>query len=166
VKPYAAYDPASDVVILALSENWFLARLLRNGIEPDGYQVTRRDMVRSLQTNKYLTFRKQNLVVQGAWPQVLKKPKIDLQSATTILSSIQKLGLFSIVLRETEEEWNSTHCRIESVSVETATLSGFDGAGQWERRPQIVDIADITHVRFGSSYLAFYQRHLEKKKKT
>jgi hypothetical protein len=85
-----------------------------------------------------------------------------LSSAATILRSLQKLQGFAIVVRETFEDWHSMHCRIERVTDDRATLLGFDGAGQWERRPTHVDISDITRIRFGSRYLKIYQKYVPK----
>lgn len=160
------YDPSPEVVLLASSRDWLLARSLGDGFAPDGCFVVSRSHVQSLITSKHRAFRKQVLQAEGAWARALRTPSIDLTSAATILRSLQKLQAFAIVVRETFEEWQSIHCRIEQVTDQHATLLGFDGAGQWERRPTQVDLSDITRIRFGSHYLKMYQKHAQKNRHT
>jgi hypothetical protein len=159
-QPLTGYDPSPEVVLLASSRDWLLARSLGDGFDPDGYFAVSRRHVRSLTTSKHRAFRKQVLQAEGAWPRALRAPSIDLSSTSAILRSLQKLQGFAIVVRETFEEWHSIHCRIEQVTDHHATLLGFDGAGQWERRPIHVDISDITRIRFGSRYLKFYRKYV------
>lgn len=161
-QPLTGYDPSPEVVLLASSRDWLLARSLGDGLEPNGYFAVSRSHVRSLITSKHRAFRKQVLQTEGAWARTLRTPSIDLSGAATILRSIQKLQGFAIVVRETFEEWHSIHCRIEQVTDHHATLLGFDGAGQWERRPIRVDISEITRIRFGSHYLKIYQKYVPK----
>jgi hypothetical protein len=139
-QPLTGYDPSPEVVLLASSRDWLLARSLGDGLEPDGYFAVSRRHIRSLLTSKHRTFRKRVLQAEGVWSRALRAPSIDLSSAATILRSVQKLQGFAIVVRETLEDWHSIHCRIERVTEDRAILLGFDGAGQWERRPSHVDI--------------------------
>lgn len=161
VEPLTGYDPSPEVVLLASSRDWFLARSLGDGLEPDGYFAVSRRHVQSLITSKHRSFRKQLLQAEGVWSRVLRAPSIDLSSAGAILRSLRKLQEFAIVVRETFEDWHSIHCRVERVTDDRATLLGFDGMGQWERRPTHVDLSDITRIRFGSSYLKLYQKYCE-----
>ena len=161
-QPLTGYDPSPETLLLAASRDWLLARSLGDGLEPDGYFAVSRSHVRYLRTSKHRTFRKRVLQSEGVWSRALRAPSIDLGSAATILRSLQKLQKFAIVVRETFEDWHSIHCRIEQVTDDHATLHGFDGAGQWERRPIRVDISDITRIRFGSRYLNLYQKHVPK----
>lgn len=159
VQSLIAYDASPEVVILAMSRDWLLARRLGAGFDPDGYVAVLRRHIKFLHTTKHRAFRKRVLQAEGGWPEVLRSPAIDLRSSATILSSLQKLGSFAIVLRETFDDWHSIHCRIKSVNDDYATLVGFDGVGQWERRPKRVDIGDITRIYFGSRYLNLYQKY-------
>ncbi|WP_050025031.1 hypothetical protein [Verrucomicrobium sp. BvORR034] len=165
-QPLTGYDPSPEVVLLASSRDWLLARSLGDGLEPDGYIVVSRSHVQSLITSKHRAFRKQILQAEGAWARALRTPSIDLTSTAAILRSLHKLQAFAIVVRETFEEWHSIHCRIEQVTDHHATLLGFDGAGQWERRPTQVDLSDITRIRFGSHYLKMYWKHVQMSRHT
>lgn len=165
-QPLTGYDPSPEVVLLASSRDWLLARSLGEGFAPDGYFVVSHSHFQSLITSKHRAFRKQVLQAEGAWARALRTPSIDLTSAATVLRSLQKLQAFAIVVRETPDDWHSIHCRIEQVTDQHATLLGFDGAGQWERRPTQVDLSDITRIRFGSHYLKMYQKHVPKSRHT
>lgn len=158
----AGYEPSPEAVLLASSRDWLLARSLGDGLDPDGYWAVSRRHVLCLQTSKSQAYRKKVLEIEEAWHPALEYPKIDLTSAATILSHIQQEQGFAIVLRETAESWHSIHCRIDKVTVDHALLHGFDGAGQWERRPLRVNLSEITRIRFGSRYLGLYKKHISK----
>jgi hypothetical protein len=155
-----SYDPSPEVVLLNASPDWLLARLLNGSLNPDGYLAVKRAHVRFLRTTKFSAFRKRLLQTEGLWPDVIRPPAIDLKSTATILRSFQQSKRLAIILCEKFEEWDSIHCRVERVSEKDVTLLGFDGAGNWERRPKRIDISEITQIRFGSHYLDLFQKHL------
>ena len=156
------WDPCPEVLILDSAREWLLARSLGNGFDPDGYVVTSRAMVKSLRTTKDRAFRKRALQAESMWQTILRAPAIDLHSAATILDSLRRLNLFVIVLRETQYEWYSNHCRIEKVTDNHAHVRGFDGAGQWDRRLKRLNLSEVTEIHFGTRYLNLYQKYAVK----
>jgi len=129
IQPLTGYDSSPEVVMLASSRGWLLARCLDDGLQPNGYFAVSRRHVRSLQTSKHRSFRKHILQAEGIWSRVLRAPAIELRSAATILRSLQKRQEFAIVVRETFEDWHSIHCCIERVSDDYATLLASMGRG-------------------------------------
>ena len=158
----ASFDDPPEVVILEASPGWLLARLLEGGHVPNGYLAISRGHVRHLETTKFHAFRKRMLEAEGIRPAGLRAPAIDLQSAASILRCLKRRGNLAMILCETYEEWHSIYCRIERVDERSATLLGFDGAGNWQHRPKRLDLDDITRIRFGSRYLQLFRKYLSK----
>ncbi len=158
VDPLLGFDPSPDVVILAASRDWILATTI-DGFSLSGYVAVEREHVASLDTSKYLLFRKRIALLERSWPKKLLIPEIDLTNASTILRDLQGLEKYAIVLCETRVNWRSIHCRIVKITPKQATLWGFDALGKWEGRPKRFDVTDITQIRFGSQYLDLYQKH-------
>lgn len=148
-----------DGFILAMSADWLLIADIDDGIRPDGFELLRRDTVKSLRHTVYLDFRRKITKREGLLAPALEKPDLPITGITSILGWLFQHKRFSVFRIETPEGWRRIHGRIVEQGGKTISVVACDGAGRWEKKNTRISPGTITSLRFGSHYLRMFEKY-------
>ena len=130
-----------------------------DGFRHDGFSIIRKDDVARVKYTKYDKFRELVIQVEGHHLAPLPDGFPGPKSCRRILNFFGKTRDLVILFRETDSDWWRDCCAVLKVKKKVVKVLGFSGAGKWTKKPTSLKMKEITRMRFGTDYLAHYQRH-------
>lgn len=130
-----------------------------DGFRHDGFSIIRREDVARVKYTKYDKFRELVIQVEGHCLAPLPSGFPGPDSCREILEFFAETRSLVTLLRETDSDWWTNYSAVLKVKKKVVKVLDFSGTGKWEKKRTSLKMKKITRIRFGTDYLAHYQRH-------
>jgi len=136
---------------IAVGRTWLVLSNLNDALSLDGFTALRISDITAVK----LKFRRRSFYVRSIQHKRLPLPglpKLDLDSESEVLRSMQRLFSLIVVNREIVNTGASEIGRLTRISSRTVTMQLIDPSAHWIRGTETFRARDITRIGFGGGY--------------
>lgn len=127
--------------------------------ELDGYKIIRRRDITRLTRRDIERFHDKLLEYEGVRQHAGMRYSVDLTDWHSVLSSLQKSGLYVSLEHEPDQTYIYLVGKILRVHPKSVTMLGFDPLCDWHDAPTKISYTDITCISFSNRYIAMLSKY-------